>query len=110
MSDAASRPMTAEQIRVCREYLEIMELILDYRKDHPNSWTLPMYDLRRYEAHMEILRVYGFGRESDTHRATGYIRKGMTPRELHEELLECRRAVDEGRMGEYGHIAPEKDK
>ena len=85
-----SEPMSQEQISVCRKYLEIMELIIDYNTQHPNSWTLPMYDRRRQEIHFEILKVYGFNNEDETFRATGYIRKGMTPRELHDELMACK--------------------
>ena len=88
-----TEPMTEEQIRVCRQYLEIMELIIDWHASHGNgtSWTLPKYDRRRQEIHFEILKVYGFDTEDETFRATGYIRKGMTPGELHEELMECKK-------------------
>ncbi len=70
--------MTDEQIRVCRQYLEIIDL------EREVGYTA---DKRRREAHYELLDVYGFEEERDTYDVTFNIPKGMTPRQLHDALV-----------------------
>lgn len=80
--------MTKEQITVCREYLEIVELMKDWLK---NMTGFSPYNEHRTEAHHRLMEVYGFSSHSDTLGVTDDIPDGMTPRELHEKLMELKR-------------------
>ena len=70
--------MTDEQIRVCRQYLEIIDL------EREVGYTA---DKKRREAHYELLDAYGFEEERDTYDVTFNIPEGMTPRQLHDALV-----------------------
>lgn len=80
--------MTEEQIRVCREYLEIVELMRDWML---NEKGFSPYNELRINRHFNLLEVYGFECESDTLGVTDDIPEGMTPRELHDKLMELKR-------------------
>lgn len=79
--------MTKEQIEICREYLEIVELMKEWwtEKEAYNP-----YNQRRADIHFELLTIYGFDSVSDTLEVTGNIPDGMTPRELHDALMKLK--------------------
>ena len=80
--------MTQEQIRICREYLEVVELCKEYIE---NSVTFGCpFDQLRANVHFELLQIYGFDTESDTLEVTSNIPDGMTPRQLHDELMKLK--------------------
>ena len=80
--------MTQEQIRICREYLEVVELCKEYIE---NSVTFGCpFDQLRSNVHFELLQIYGFDAESDTLEVTSNIPNGMTPRQLHDELMKLK--------------------
>ena len=82
-----SEPMTDEQIRICREYLEVVDLMKNWWSQH-TSWS--PYNQLRANVHFELLALYGFNSESDTAEVTDNIPDGMTPRELHDKLMELK--------------------
>lgn len=91
-----NKVMTKEQIEICREYLEIVDLMKNWWKTN-TTWS--PYNQRRADIHFELLRIYGFDCESDTLGVTDSIPDGMTPRELHEQLM----ALKNERQNESHH-------
>lgn len=86
--------MTQEQIRVCREYLDIINMIKEYKDGDISVPTPYAFDYKRREVHNELLEVYGFKYESDTWDVTNDIPDGMTPRELHDKLMDLKRMME----------------
>lgn len=84
MNDA----MTLEQIKACQNYLDIIDVIKAVVEDGDEFLGTPYaFELRRQEAHDELVRVYGFNSFAETCDVTGNIPKGMLPRELHNKLI-----------------------
>lgn len=88
--------MTEEQIRACREYLEIVELMRDWWKTEKCCSPYPYNELR-IKRHFHLLEIYGFEYESDTIKVTDDIPEGMTPKELHDKLMELKRKREDER-------------
>ena len=84
---SSNSPMTKEQIKACREYLEIVELMRDWML-HERGFS--PYNTRRIDLHFALLDAYGFESESDTLGVTDCIPEGMTPRELHDALMKLK--------------------
>ena len=92
--------MTDEQIKVCREYISVIEMIREANRldffERPSSDVLMTgsFEEIRRRAHYALLDVYGFNYESDTWDITGDIPEGMTPRELHDKLMDLKRMME----------------
>lgn len=88
---SSNSPMTQEQISICREYLEIVDLMKNWWQTN-TTWS--PYNQLRANIHFELLTLYGFDAESDTAEVTNNIPDGMTPRELHDALMKLKEEKD----------------
>ena len=97
--------MTQEQIKACREYLSVIEMIKEANSLDPYDSESPRlgvmmtgaFEERRRDAHYKLLDTYGFKYESDTWDVTSDIPDGMTPRELHDKLMDLKRKQEADR-------------
>jgi hypothetical protein len=94
--------MTSNQIKVCKEYLEIISLIQEVidQKEHETgdcvagnyyTWVPEKYEAERKRAHKALLDEYGFVDELETNEVTSQIERNWTPADLHERLIRIKR-------------------